>query len=322
MMLLLFIISICSYSTLLSICGAVTSINNSWEVEELVDADNCPPNYNYFSKSCYQLNTARVQRSEASATCRKANAHLVDITSQSEQNFVADLLENNPEIQRLKDIHIAENVGAWIGLMVSDRTPSRELVWSDGTSLGFTAWDPVRGRNEPQVDCVRMDSEFQFKWGDRDCRLRYSFVCEKSSEIGSSLTPSVLTHVPTNRGAALTAPVTSAVNINNSTGYPDYHHELTIIEICYPIFTVVVAVAVGVLVYCCYLRKKLKTSVPVGPNLKVHSRHEEEPAARTKQLMSEQATKVTITLSLNQTPSKHGSRTCNLLCKTILYHMI
>ena len=95
----------------------------------------CDHGYIYFENSCYKFNTTVLSRTLASAYCHLENAHLVDITSQTEQDFVVHLLETNRDIEwlRARETQIPRDVGAWIGLMESDT--SGELMWSDGTSL-------------------------------------------------------------------------------------------------------------------------------------------------------------------------------------------
>ena len=141
--------------------------------------ESCPETYEYFQSSCYKIYAATIPREEASEICREDLSHLVDITSQPEQDFVANLLDENEEIQWKRKYENPKDVGAWIGLMVSDVTG--EFEWTDGSPLDFKAWDPFDGRNEPEVNCVRMDSRFDFQWGDRNCRHRFSFVCERDA---------------------------------------------------------------------------------------------------------------------------------------------
>ncbi|XP_072037186.1 uncharacterized protein [Amphiura filiformis] len=47
----------------------------------------CPVDYLTFENSCYKISTSTRSRSSASSDCTAANSHLVDITSQDEQDF-------------------------------------------------------------------------------------------------------------------------------------------------------------------------------------------------------------------------------------------
>ena len=92
--------------------------------------------------------------------------HLVDITTQEEQNYLAKILTE----KRSDDV--------WIGL--TSTAKSEPLFWSDGSAPNFTAWD-IDGngvRNEDEK-CVRMRADRNYKWDDRSCtEYDFGYVCE------------------------------------------------------------------------------------------------------------------------------------------------
>ncbi|XP_072050864.1 uncharacterized protein [Amphiura filiformis] len=121
-----------------------------------------------------------------------------------------------------------------------------EFLWSDGLSLNYTAWDPVDGRNEPDVNCVRMDGRYGYLWGDRYCQERFSFVCEQNyGDIGTT-TPS---DIPDS--------VSMETKTEETVDRLDNHRDITIIKIAYPILTIVVIIVVCAVIYCFYLRKRM-----------------------------------------------------------------
>ena len=111
----------------------------------------------------------RVTRSEAADACAADDAHLADIKTQAEHDFISQVMLENHARQ------------AWFGL--SAHEPGGELLWSDGSSLEFTAW-ASDGRDQPDVDCVRLkpmrrdDGTVQYDWADRECDVDYRFICE------------------------------------------------------------------------------------------------------------------------------------------------
>ncbi|XP_072016750.1 snaclec purpureotin subunit beta-like [Amphiura filiformis] len=121
----------------------------------------CPEDYIPFENSCYKIYSSMVSRDAASRACTAANSHLVDITSQEEQDFLAGKLDSQG------------SGDAWIGL--SSQNISGPLYWTDGSPLDFEAWTFV-GRNDGGT-CIRM-SAWTGKWGDRPCDTKYRFVCE------------------------------------------------------------------------------------------------------------------------------------------------
>ena len=132
----------------------------------------CPDGYSSsLQNSCYKVLRDQVTRSEAADACAADDAHLADIKTQGEQDFISQLLSEN----RLREV--------WFGLSAPE--PGGELLWSDGSSLEFTAWSSD-GRDQPDENenCVlmkqmkRSDRSPQYYWAVRECDMEYSFICE------------------------------------------------------------------------------------------------------------------------------------------------
>ena len=55
----------------------------------------CPTGYQAYKESCYKFNDeVTVSREAANTACKSDGAHLVDITSEEEQNMLADYLSS------------------------------------------------------------------------------------------------------------------------------------------------------------------------------------------------------------------------------------
>ena len=117
-----------------------------------------------FQDSCYQLYTDVKTRTEAADDCKAQGAHLADITSSEENQFVEWLLFK----YGVED--------AWFGLVKTD-----VHVWTDGTPLVSMAWHDFLA-NSNHV-CFRLESfnNGRYRWNDWSCTAKYRFVCETGS---------------------------------------------------------------------------------------------------------------------------------------------
>ena len=122
----------------------------------------CSNGYSSFQSSCYKRYTSSKSNSEAREACTQEGSHLVDITTQAEQDHLAGILSD------------VNSDDVWIGLTGSGK--NAPLFWTDGSALDFTAWDSY-GRDQGKT-CVRMTRRSGYKWGDIWCDTRYSYMCE------------------------------------------------------------------------------------------------------------------------------------------------
>ncbi|XP_072051917.1 macrophage mannose receptor 1-like [Amphiura filiformis] len=136
------------------------------QTEEHLEHTECPTDYSFqLVNSCYKIGRGqKVDRSAAAAECADDKAHLVDIKSAEEQDFIDTLLRG------------ADIREAWFGLSAHEF--GGDLLWSDGTVPDFTAW-AINGRNE-DVDCVRLKrgKDDKYEWMDKICTDQYEFLCE------------------------------------------------------------------------------------------------------------------------------------------------
>ena len=122
----------------------------------------CSNGYSSFQSSCYKRYSSGKSNSEAREACAQEGSHLVDITTQAEQDYLVGILD-------------AVNSGdVWIGLTGSKT--GGPLFWTDGSPLNFTAWGGG-GRDEGST-CVRMNDYNDYEWGDKSCSVTYRYMCE------------------------------------------------------------------------------------------------------------------------------------------------
>lgn len=101
----------------------------------------------------------------AKASCEAFGGHLVTISDQDEQDFIAKL---PPKVDSANRV--------WIGL--SDRQSEGEWQWVTGEKMSFQNWGtglPDNLRNNQ--DCAEMGYAGS-QWNDREARSRFAFICE------------------------------------------------------------------------------------------------------------------------------------------------
>lgn len=144
----------------LAACSFDTSGTPGSGADALVPRADCPTGAGELNGSCYWLGAQDADFFAARCQNDAAGAHLVVITSQQENDFIAALSLGDP---------------TWIGL--SRPGPFAELVWVDGTPLVFTHWDP--GEPDGDRSCVEMrDDNIVGGWDDKACNEVKQYACE------------------------------------------------------------------------------------------------------------------------------------------------
>jgi hypothetical protein len=129
-----------------------------------------------FQNHCYYATTTMTGWDTANCTngtCSPGTtacaspSHLVVITSQAEQNFVAG---------------IASTSQRWIGLRKDPGSPNMEssFHWVTAETLSYKTWEVYdTGAPEPNYtgECVRMQPTG--RWGDTNCADSYIAICER-----------------------------------------------------------------------------------------------------------------------------------------------
>ncbi|XP_072046299.1 snaclec agglucetin subunit beta-2-like [Amphiura filiformis] len=140
------------------------------------DSDRCGPGgWSEFDGGCYlHIRDPKSWRS-ARKFCQSYGSDLTSISSQEENDFVADL---------------ANEEEAWIGM--SDTWPQAGTImeiggeplkltatwaWSDGTPYGYTNWAPEQPSGVQ--DCIQINYDGKGLWDDQDFWTKLNFVCEK-----------------------------------------------------------------------------------------------------------------------------------------------
>ena len=126
----------------------------------------CAEGYSSFQDSCYKIYSTTMTNPDARSQCEQEGSHLVDVTTQAEQDYVVGILS------------AADSNDVWLGLTGSEDYGL--LYWTDGSPLDFTAWDS-RGRNQGQT-CIKMNRADSYKWGDRECSYSAGYLCEFESK--------------------------------------------------------------------------------------------------------------------------------------------
>ncbi|XP_033732136.1 perlucin-like protein isoform X2 [Pecten maximus] len=106
------------------------------------------------------------------ATCLALNSHLAMITSDTEQSFLIDQLD---QLHQTGTSHTRY----WI-----DGTDLEvENVWRwalTGDKLTYTAWADGEPNNAQRGNCMNLYEGGGFKMADDDCELRLHYICQEN----------------------------------------------------------------------------------------------------------------------------------------------
>ncbi|XP_060595177.1 fibropellin-1-like, partial [Ruditapes philippinarum] len=126
----------------------------------------CPADWYFFRESCYFRSTKDLAWLEAEEDCIALGGHLVEITSEQENNFIkSNMLIGN---------------SVWIGL--NETVTENVFVWvSSGNTLGvYRNWATGQPNNFTNQDCVYMHHATG-NWYDYYCSYVTYYICEKAS---------------------------------------------------------------------------------------------------------------------------------------------
>ncbi|XP_062587349.1 perlucin-like [Saccostrea cucullata] len=142
-----------------------------------VDSQSCPSGWIVHGGSCYAFIDSEPDGwIEAMFYCSTVGAHLVEIESETENNFLK---------KHLLDIGATANY--WIGL--SDTIQEGKYIWhTTQDNVDFTDW----GAGEPNdqghtEDCAELFHPFNFQWNDAPCSVKSNFICEKLITTGTNI---------------------------------------------------------------------------------------------------------------------------------------
>ena len=126
----------------------------------------CRPKWRKHGPNCYRVYKTLKNIQDAETKCENANAKLVTISSDSENNFVAGLVGDNQ---------------AWTGFRMD---PGGSEAWQNGAPITYTKWKPKKGRGKKNAplgnrkQCGYIDGRKKGMWGLASCiRKKRWFVC-------------------------------------------------------------------------------------------------------------------------------------------------
>ncbi|XP_072046296.1 snaclec B9-like [Amphiura filiformis] len=153
---------------------AVIGLSQCQDLNQIFDG--CGRGWTSFNDSCYVYIRDPKSWSSARKFCKLYGSDLASISSQEENDFVADL---------------AYGEEAWIGL--SDVWPQAGMLleiggeplkltatwaWSDGTPYnGYSNWAPEQPSG--MQDTVQINYDGKGMWDDQDFWAKLNFICEK-----------------------------------------------------------------------------------------------------------------------------------------------
>ena len=101
---------------------------------------------------------------EAEADCVTQGGHLLSIPDQATQDWAA------------AEAFMVANSDWWIGL--NDIASEDDFVWTDGTALGFTAWNEGEPNNAGEEDCANLPAWSAGLWNDLPCDSPRPYICK------------------------------------------------------------------------------------------------------------------------------------------------
>ncbi|MDC0722857.1 CotH kinase family protein [Nannocystis bainbridge] len=101
---------------------------------------------------------------QAEADCVTQGGHLLSIPDQATQDWAA------------AEAFMVANSDWWIGL--NDIASEDDFVWTDGTALGFTAWNEGEPNNAGEEDCANLPAWSAGLWNDLPCDSPRPYICK------------------------------------------------------------------------------------------------------------------------------------------------
>ena len=139
-------------------------------VRALVNISKCIKGWIGFHGSCYRYVYEAKTWSDAVATCVSKGGYLVEVTTQSEMEFIAELRHKRDPL--------------WVG--ATDEANEGSFVYQHSKRrLPNTFWRDGEPNNSRGVEhCVQLINNYgkkDAKLNDVKCTTKYTFVCEKSA---------------------------------------------------------------------------------------------------------------------------------------------
>jgi lectin-like protein len=109
--------------------------------------------------SVYTYCSTLVTKAQARKHCKGLDSHLVTITEERENEFIADLIADS----------------SWLG--GGDSVEEGYWEWNTGEEWEYSAWGEDEPANSDDIDCTFIAEDS--RWSMANCKTeQYSFVCE------------------------------------------------------------------------------------------------------------------------------------------------
>lgn len=117
---------------------------------------------------CFFSDKTKVAWDTGNTNCVNAGAHAATVASDAENHVIWD---------NFLDCNGACPNDVWLGL--NDKATEGTFAWSDGEAVSYTHWNTGEPNNGGgNEDCVEELWTPAERWADRDCSLKFWFICE------------------------------------------------------------------------------------------------------------------------------------------------
>lgn len=135
----------------------------------------CPNGFLGHEHSCYKFAQMPSTWMEAKVWCEAMDAHLVEIDSPIEEQFLMQhVYFTNPDLQE---------IGLWVG--GSDLMNENEWLWMHSKKrLGYHNWnlDRAEATAKGHGHCLAMQLQPTYAWREAQCDESANFICELEME--------------------------------------------------------------------------------------------------------------------------------------------
>ncbi|XP_061532635.1 galactose-specific lectin nattectin-like [Phycodurus eques] len=149
------------------LCGISGLVTGAWSISMVHwKVNNCPYGWTELNCNCYIYQREVRTFSDAESVCNILGGNLVSLHDALENAFVL-------ELARAGD----NNDVFWIGY--SDQVQADTFIWTDGSLLDFTNYDPNANPAEPNPatgNCIELNEADGF-WRTAACTIEKPYVC-------------------------------------------------------------------------------------------------------------------------------------------------
>ncbi|CAG5124220.1 unnamed protein product [Candidula unifasciata] len=126
----------------------------------------CNPGWYHFAQSCYAYGESMVTFAAAEEMCKFYSAHLAEIDSATENNFLKSIARNKSSGAVWIGGTDVFNEGTWLWLSTGHRI------------FNFLDWAPGQPDDSAGEDCLGLYGVSNYQWNDFICSNLGTFICE------------------------------------------------------------------------------------------------------------------------------------------------